>query len=132
MNSSGIKSSVLVLDELVFDKIEFTRHDLKNDNELEFNLKAKAGRNNDGIYRVVLTLEAEKLEEYTIEITISGFFSFKESENLSDEMKETLINRNAVAIIMPYLRSQMSLLTAQPGMDCVVLPPFNVSDILNK
>ena len=130
MNS--VKSSVLILDELVFDKIEFTRHDLKNDNELEFNLKAKAGRNNDGIYRVVLTLEAEKPEEYTIEITISGFFSFKESENLSDELKETLINRNAVAIIMPYLRSQMSLLTAQPGMECVVLPPFNVSDILNK
>jgi hypothetical protein len=32
---------------------------------------------------------------------------------------------------MPYMRSQVSLLTAQPEMDCVVLPAFNINSIVN-
>ena len=31
---------------------------------------------------------------------------------------------------MPYLRSQVSLLTAQPEVECVVLPAFNVNAML--
>lgn len=33
---------------------------------------------------------------------------------------------------MPYMRSQISLLTAQPDTDCVVLPPFNVNEMLDQ
>jgi len=43
-----------------------------------------------------------------------------------------LINKNAVAILMPYVRSQLSLITAQPGMECIVMPPINVSAMMEK
>lgn len=45
---------------------------------------------------------------------------------MDEELRRTLINENAVAIIMPYIRSQVSLITVQPEVDCVVLPPFNI------
>lgn len=36
------------------------------------------------------------------------------------------------AILMPYLRSEVSLLTAQPETDCVVLPVFNINKMLEE
>ncbi|MCD8361333.1 MAG: Preprotein translocase subunit SecB, partial [Lachnospiraceae bacterium] len=59
-----------------------------------------------------------------------GFFSFDTEEELSEDLKMKLINKNTVSIMMPYLRSEVSLLTAQPGMDCVVLPIFNVNNMM--
>jgi preprotein translocase subunit SecB len=31
---------------------------------------------------------------------------------------------------MPYIRSEVSLLTAQPGIEPVVIPPFNVVEMM--
>lgn len=47
-------------------------------------------------------------------------------------MVQNLINKNAVAIMMPYLRSELTLLTAQPDTDSVVLPPFNINAMLES
>lgn len=53
-------------------------------------------------------------------------------EDLEDKMLQDLINKNAVAILMPYLRSELTLLTAQPDTDSVILPPFNINKMLEK
>ena len=45
--------------------------------------------------------------------------------------EDNLISNNAVAILMPYLRSELSLLTAQPETDCIVMPVFNVNAMLS-
>lgn len=47
-------------------------------------------------------------------------------------MEDTIIQQNAVAIVMPYIRSEVSLLTAQPGLETVVLPPFNIVEMMNN
>ena len=50
-------NSVLSLDKLVFDKIEFKRNGMKNDNEIEFNLQVLINKKqNEEIYRVTLIL----------------------------------------------------------------------------
>lgn len=59
-----------------------------------------------------------------IEIQASGFFSYEGDAN------DTVIQQNAVAIVMPYIRSQVSILTAQPGVESVVLPPFNIVEMM--
>lgn len=126
-------NSVLSLDKLVFDKIEFQRNGMKNDNEIEFNLQVLIKqKQNEEIYRVTVILTGNKEKEYVLEIALSGYFSFDTSEELEAEMKKTLINQNAVAILMPYIRSQVSLLTAQPDVDCVVLPPFNIAKLMKN
>lgn len=123
--------SVLTLDRLVFDKIQFERIGIKNENEIEFNLQVAFNkRQAEDIYRVSLVLKGNKEKEYTMEIVLSGYFSFDSTEELTEEFKQTLINQNTVAIMMPYMRSQVSLLTAQPEVDCVVLPPFNISKMI--
>lgn len=126
-------NSILSLDRLVFDKIEFKRMGMKNENEIEFEVKITISqKQNEDIYKVTLSLTGIKEKEYSLAIDLSGYFSFDERETLDEEFKKTLINQNAVAIIMPYMRSQVSLITAQPEVDCVVLPPFNIIKMMSE
>lgn len=125
-------SSSLTLNQLVFDKIEFHRKGFQNDKEISFEIEVQIGQGKDDVYKVTLILKGDKEEEYDFLISLTGFFSFEAAENLEEKQKETLINKNAVAILMPYLRSEVSLLTAQPNVECVVLPPFNINRMLEE
>lgn len=128
----GIES-VLKLDRLVFDKLEFTRLGFKNDKELVIEIQSSVSQKAEtNIYKVTLIFKGNKPEEYTLEISLSGFFSIVNDDDLDDETKKALVTKNSVAILMPYLRSQISLLTAQPDTECVVLPPFNINKMLDK
>ena len=109
--------SVLKLNKIVFDKIEFNRLGFKNDKELEFEIQSNI---------------SQKPEEYTLEISLSGFFSVESENELTDALKNSLVVKNSVAIMMPYLRSQVSLVTAQPEVECVVLPAFNINKMLDN
>ena len=126
----GEFNSVLTLQQMVFDKIQFERKGFKNSNDVEFELQVQIGVSDEGTYKVTLVLNAFKKDEYDIIISLTGFFSI--DKKIEDRTKEILINKNAVAILMPYLRSELSLLTAQPNTECIVLPPFNINKMLEK
>ena len=121
--------SILEMDKLVFDKLYFERKGFKNENELELNVQIEVGEVIDSeIYKVTVTMNGEKKDEYDFIVQITGFFSL---EGVNDQtLKDVLLTQNAVAILMPYIRSQISLLTAQPDVDCVVLPPINIMELV--
>lgn len=123
--------SVLQMDKIVFDKIEFKRLGLSSDKELELEIQSSISQRQDAeVYRITLVLNGNKPEEYIFEISLTGFFTIESNDELTEELKNTLLTKNAVAILMPYLRSEVSLLTAQPGVECVVLPAFNINKML--
>ena len=128
----GNFDSSLILRKMVFDKIEFDRKGLKNENKLKFNLQIQMGVSEDEIYKVTLTLTGNKEDEYSILISLTGFFSIENKDELENQMVDTLIKKNTVAILMPYLRSELTLITAQPDTDSVVLPPFNINKMLEE
>lgn len=128
----GNFNSSLTLQKMVFDRIEFYRKGFKNTKELKFELQVQIGLGEDSTYKVTLVLNGTKQDEYNIVISLSGFFKIEGQEELEDKMVQDLINKNAVAILMPYLRSELTLLTAQPDTDSVVLPPFNINKMLEK
>ena len=122
--------SNLILQHLVFDEIEFKRLGFKTESEVNYELEIQIGRDheNQENYKVTLVLNGKKDKEYIFKIVLSGFFEIKNAENISD--KETLIHRNAVAIMMPYLRSEVSLLTSQPETNSIVMPIFNINKMI--
>lgn len=133
MKDSKNIQSVLKLDKIVFNQIEFKRLGFKTDNELELEIESNiAQRQTAEVYRVTLILKGKKPEEYTFEISLSGFFSLDVDDDLTEEMKNTLLTKNSIAILMPYLRSEVSILTAQPEVECVVLPAFNINKMLGE
>ena len=130
-------SSVLKLKNIVFEKIEFQRKGFKNSNNPSFTISVQIGKNKADDYKVTLTINVDKEDEYYLTISLTGFFSIEDDEkNTDNELKREvindLINKNAVAILMPYLRSEVTLLTSQPEMDSIVLPPFNINKLMQS
>lgn len=125
-------NSILTLQKMVFDRIEFERKGFKNTEELKFELQVQIGLDENEIYKVTLVLNGTKQDEYDIVISLSGFFKVEGEEKLETKMVQNLINKNTVAILMPYLRSELTLLTAQPDTDSVVLPPFNINKMFEN
>ena len=125
--------SVLKLEKLVFYRINFTRTGFKTENELEMKIQSNISKLEDiEFYKSTLILNGTKPGEYKFEIMLSGYFSFTTNENISDKTKYDLLNKNSIAILMPYLRSEVSVLTAQPETDVVVLPVFNINNMLKE
>lgn len=125
--------SVLELKRLVFDYISFKREGFSSDAEFQLKLKSVISKKKyEELYRVELSLEGQKEGEYKIEIRLFGFFAFDESESIDEKLKNELLAKNAIAILMPYLRSEVSILTAQPGVESVVLPPFNINKLMES
>ena len=76
--------------------------------------------------KVYLGISLMKESKYDIKALISGIFSISEDSVLG---KKVLVN-NTVAILFPYLRSQLTLLTSQPGFEPVILPVMNINALL--
>lgn len=128
----GDFNSILILKKMIFDRIEFDRKGFKNTKELKFELQIQIGLDKNDTYKVTLVLNGTKPEEYNLVISLSGFFQVEGQEKLEEKMVPDLIKKNAVAILMPYLRSELTLLTAQPDTDSVVLPPFNINKMFEN
>ena len=58
------------------------------------------------------------------------FFEFR--TKLEQEKKDIIITKNAVAILFPYLRSQVTRMTAQPDIEPVVIPAININALLKN
>ena len=130
MQNDNIKSA-LKLDNLFFDEISCSRIGFQNENKPKLSMEISIGEDiNSKHYRTTLKFTLNKEDEYIVNVTAIGIFEF--IGNVDEETKKDLIQKNSVSIMMPYVRSEISLITAQPGVETVVLPPFNINNMINK
>ena len=125
--------SALMMEHVVFDCIEFHREGFQNNNEVEHELEIQIGTDAEkSKHKVSLVLTGRKEREYTFKVGLTGIFRIEHERKPEGIDSDKLIQKNAVAILMPYLRSQVTLLTSQPEMQPEVLPIFNVDQMLKK
>lgn len=74
-------------------------------------------------YDIELKLLVNKSDLLVVVITKAHFVYEVETY----EKEESIIKTNTVAIMFPFIRSQVTLLTTQPGMTPIVLPPINTT-----
>lgn len=121
--------SELKLEHVVFDTLSFNRIGFQ---QKEQNIKLKVGVSvnqlADSKYRVSLKVSVERESEYTAEVQVSGFCSISESCVAKDE----ILKKNAVAVLFPYVRSELTLLTAQPETTPIVLPVMNINAMIDN
>ena len=122
--------SVLVLRKTLIDKLSFERfsNDVSKINEegtITFHHQINPVDKN--IFKVSLGITLLSELQYNISVQISGLFELTEES----VMGKKLLTNNAVAILFPYMRSQLTLLTSQPGFEPVVLPIMNINALLN-
>lgn len=125
--------SFFELKHIVFDQIEFHRIGFQNDGDKpEFELQCVGQEIDKDNYRVSLILRGEKEGEYKLLIALSGYFHINTDTLNVNVPVEMLLQKNATSILLPYIRSQLSTLTAQPETECIVLPTINVNNFIKN
>ena len=124
MDIKDIKSN-LQMKNLYFSKFSFVRDKVIKNGELNADIKKGIIPIGNHEYNVILTTTIEK-DDMNIELVAEAQFLY-ESEDYSRE--ESIINTNTVAIMFPFVRSQVTLLTSQPGMTPIILPPIKTQKL---
>lgn len=119
--------SILKLENIYIESFNFIR-DEKVDDKPVFsfgrNVSFKDGKSAD----VILQCKIKWNEEAKLDISLKGVFAVT-GEN--EDVNRILLTRNSCAIMFPYLRSQITLLTSQPNFEPIVLPVININSLLD-
>ena len=124
MDIKDMRSS-LQMKDFYFSRFSFARDKVIKDGELNVDLQKNIISKGDHEYNIILTTTIEK-DDMNIELVAEAQFLY-ESYDYSRE--ESIINTNTVAIMFPFIRSQVTLLTSQPGMIPIILPAINTQKL---
>ena len=122
--------SILTLNQTIIDKLSFERFSdnvtkIDEEGQVTFNRSVKQLEEFKVSVSLGVLISAES--KYEIKAQISGIFSISEDSVLG---RKVLAN-NTVAILFPYLRSQLTLLTSQPGFEPIILPVMNINALMS-
>lgn len=120
--------SVLHMSHLVCDELTFERFGFRGSVETRYNFSRGIEKDGEGAYRVMLAIEADRDDEFKAKVQMTGYFSISED----NPQKDILLEKNAIAIIFPYARSQMTLLTSQPETVPVIVPVVNINNLFEE
>ncbi len=119
--------SPLVLERIEIAESTFRKKEyLPDDLELGIQVGHQVMRPGIDKYEIILDITvADKDENIYVNVKSRAFFCTGQENG---EVLET----NMVAIMFPYIRSYITLITTQPGMVPVVLPAMNIMAMINE
>lgn len=125
--------SVVSLHNIYCDKIDFARTEVPISEE---NLKCRFVKSyhfNDEHTTCRVSLGCEFTEDGSedihFKVIVTGHFS---CEDPDQNRRDVLLKKNTLAILFPYLRTQVSVITMQPGMNPIIIPPINIEAVFDQ
>lgn len=125
-----MEKPVIFLQKYELEEIIVSRNVTESDLEKDIlNLDAKVALTEDkkqGAVKLIVSL-ADRVHKKKIKATITGFFDINTEENISD-----ILYVNGTAILYPYLRSIVSVVSALDSSEAMVLPTINVLELMKN
>lgn len=69
----------------------------------------------------------DKEKILTCELGISGLFTLEDENDLQKDMMERIVKTQLPAILLPYLRSTLTVILANSGFGTIILPLINLN-----
>lgn len=120
--------------DLYFSKFDFIQERGHSSTEYNssFQIEYSVSNKDSSKIRVTIdTLVSSKEEGLSLNLRTVGLFEVEKTD-IEKDVYEQLIRANTVAIMFPYIRSQVSLLTTQPGIQPIMIPPMNINALLES
>ncbi|WP_288326633.1 protein-export chaperone SecB [uncultured Clostridium sp.] len=132
---SDIKSK-LVFEDYIVEKVELNANlecD-KDDIDIKFDIDSDVNFVNENDFLLNLSVEIFKDAKknnfpFSLSVMLTGIFSIK---GVKQEEKMDYAEKNAVAILFPYVRALVTNYTAASNISPLILPPINVAQYLQN
>lgn len=118
--------------DLYFSKYDFeqVREEDNSEYSTSFKIEYAISSTDETKVKVCIdTVISNENKSLNINLQTVGIFQIDKMD-IDDSTYEHLIKANTVAIMFPFIRSQISLLTTQPGIVPVMLPPININALI--
>ncbi|HAH54214.1 MAG TPA: hypothetical protein DCM02_02725 [Flavobacterium sp.] len=113
-----------------FDKVTINLSNHKS-NEISLNFDTKGVYENEtSTYELCFSVKAfneNNIENPFVEVECVGFFKF-ENVNSFEEIPD-FFYRNCIAILFPFVRAYVSIITVQANVPGVMLPTLNLTSL---
>ncbi len=119
----------LEMKNLCFTKILFEQtQNGQNEKKIKFNISVEYEQKTEKniLVRLIANI-TEESNSININVVEQADFELVNAEMLDNEAKNNILKVNTIAILMPYMRSQIAILTAQPGMNSLQIPIIDAS-----
>lgn len=131
MSNSECKLQML---DLYFSKFDFTQERKSSNESAEYitslTINYAVNKSDDTRIKIIIDTNVKnKTESISVNLQTVGIFKIDKGD-MEEAVYEQLMKANTVAIMLPYIRSQISLITTQPGIIPVMMPPINVSSLV--
>lgn len=98
-----------------------------------FTADFKKKDSNDAITDVTLSFKMDKADNpFYMYVAITGIFEYKSEDDTKNVGEDNLLKTNAVALLFPYLRSIITVITSQANISPLILPTMNIVEMLKK
>ena len=101
--------------------------DVEPGKKLSLHFQQKAGINEENNKMRFEFIVSAKDSKGVVDIKITTIAFFEYDTSLNENQKKVFFMHNAPAILFPYVRAYISTLTAQSGIDTIILPTINFS-----
>ena len=118
--------------DLYFSKYDFEQVRGEENNEYSTSFEIEYAISSADKTKVKVCINAAISNEnksLNMNLQTIGIFQIDKID-IDESTYEHLIKANTVAIMFPFIRSQISLLTTQPGIMPVMLPPININALI--
>lgn len=121
-------TSILKLNGIHFNELSFKRRDSTDSVIDDCDLTRKIVDIDVDNFTVELNFKLST-SIFEMSISLEGKFNIVCEDAL---MKERLKKNNTISILFPYIRSEVTLLTSQPEMTPVIIPPININKLIDE
>lgn len=124
-------NSELKIVDFYFSEVEFRNSRLFGDSSVKISYAVDNKKMEDGNIRVEFTTKVIG-EGQGIFLQLKAVGIFDVTTIADAENKEFIEKIATVTAMIPYIRSQVTLLTTQPGISQLILPPIDVYKLIDK
>lgn len=122
----------------VFNSIEFTRNEFYKGEEAQIdfrfghNILLNQEENSANISLTCTVFPDAKINHYpfNLNVEIAGMFAY--NPEIDDDLRDVFLGENALALLFPYVRSTISMVTASAGFTPLLIQPINVVEYIKS
>lgn len=128
----GNIKSTLQMQDLFFSEFSFAQKRSGKPKQMHTNISVSYATKSDDKNQIKVQIDLtikDDSGELSLFLRTIGFFKLT-MENAEEAIAEQILKKNTVSIMLPYIRSQVSLITTQPGIVPIMLQPIDVNELI--
>ncbi len=120
---------MLGIKDFYFSEFNFRNKRIFKPTKLKYLFDIKSSKEEEAYVKTVTLTVISQDGGLKLKLVAVGKFTIDESE--TEDKKAYILKYNTIAFMMPYIRSQVTLLTSQPATTPFIMPPINIEDMVD-